>query len=385
MTDAAAISELADCQARLLNLFAQLGERDGYRQYHPELSPLGWHLGHCVYTESYWIREVVMQAEEIDARIKRLYIPELSEKSQRSGALPGFHDLYSDAQRTQAQNRRYLEELCDGPAHHELLDDLFLVHFLKQHYAQHIETSLYALNQRTLENLPVPRGAEPLRALPLGLDAAAISAGEYPIGSNGAAPAYDNERPRFNCELEAFAISRQPVSNGQYLSFMQEGGYEDPGYWNKAGRQWLRASGQRRPEHWRRDAAGYWYGVGLQGAYTLRSGAALSGISHFEASAFAAWAGARLPHEYEWETAKKQGLLQRTGECWEWCANEFHPYQGFRHYPYAGYSVPYFNNRHYTLRGGSRYTHACIKRPTFRNYYRPDKRHISAGIRLALP
>ena len=384
MNSAAAISELEACQNRLLNLFVELGEADSYRQYHPDLSPLGWHLGHCVYTESYWIREVVMQTAVIDAWIKRLYIPELSDKSQRSGVLPGFHDLYSHAEQTQAENRRYLVELSCAQSCHALLDNQFLVHFLKQHYAQHLETSLYVLNQRTLKNPPAPDQSEPLRAQPLRPDTVTVNAGDYPIGSNGASPAYDNERPRFNCKLDAFAINRQPVSNGQYLKFMEEDGYENPEYWDEQGWQWRLATGYRRPEHWRRDAAGCWYGVDLQGACTLQSDAVLSGISYFEASAFAAWAGARLPHEYEWETAKRQGLLQRTGECWEWCANEFHPYEGFRHFPYAGYSIPYFNNRHYTLRGGSRYTHTCINRATFRNYYRPDKRHISAGIRLVL-
>ena len=384
MIPVAAINELEACQTRLLNLFAELGENDGYRQYHPDLSPLGWHLGHCAYTESYWIREIVMQTEVIDAGLKRLYIPELSEKSQRASALPGFHDLYSHAERLQAQNRAYLVDLCSGQSGHELLDNLFLVHFLTQHYAQHIETGCYVLNQRALHNPPVRHKTEPLQAQTLKLDTTTVNAGSYRIGSNGASPTYDNERPFFDRKLDAFAINRQPVSNGQYLRFMEEDGYENPEYWDEPGWQWLRTSGSRRPEHWRPDAAGSWYGVDVQGVYTLQSDAVLSGVNYFEASAFAAWAGARLPHEYEWETAKKLGLLQRTGECWEWCANEFHPYQGFRHFPYAGYSVPYFNNRHYTLRGGSRYTHGCINRATFRNYYQPDKRHINAGIRLVL-
>lgn len=108
----------------------------------------------------------------------------------------------------------------------------------------------------------------------------------------------------------------------------------------------------------------------------------VSGVNHHEASAFARWAGARLPHEYEWESAARRRLLERSGAVWEWCANVFHPYIGFAAFPYEGYSVPYFDGRHFTLRGGSRLTQAPIRRPTFRNYYTAEKRHICAGIRL---
>lgn len=387
MNAATAVNELAGRQRRLLAL-VQDAAGDGYRrQYHPDLSPLGWHLGHCVYTENYWIREVVLGEETIAPEIKRLYVPELSAKTRRGGALPRRANLCRQAEQSQAQNRRHLLTLTAETPPHELLEGLFLIHFLSRHYGQHIETCLYALRQMVLETLEraAPEYApKPLQPTPVRLETAAVEAGEYPVGcrDDSAVHAYDNEQPGFTCFLEGFRISKTAVANGQYLEFMLDGGYEDRALWDEPGRRWRQATGCAHPHHWRQDRNGDWYGVGLHGAHALDGAGALSGISHFEARAFAAWCGARLPHEYEWETAQKSGLLQQTGECWEWCANEFHPYRGFRPYPYEGYSVPYFNNGHYTLRGGSRYTAPGMNGTTFRNYYQPDKRHINAGLRL---
>jgi len=99
-----------------------------------------------------------------------------------------------------------------------------------------------------------------------------------------------------------------------------------------------------------------------------------------------------LPSEQEWEYAATFGAIARESaqkegnplneKVWEWCANLFYPYPGFKAFPYDGYSAPWFGT-HYVLRGGSRYTAACIQRPTFRNFYTADKRHIFAGLRLA--
>ena len=106
------------------------------------------------------------------------------------------------------------------------------------------------------------------------------------------------------------------------------------------------------------------------------------GISFHEAQAFSHWARARLPHEHEWEAAVKSEQLHNTGQVWEWCANTFHPYQGFSAFPYDEYSKPWFDDNHYVLRGASRHTRPEIRRASFRNFFNPDKRHIFAGLRL---
>jgi iron(II)-dependent oxidoreductase len=128
------------------------------------------------------------------------------------------------------------------------------------------------------------------------------------------------------------------------------------------------------------------------GAYDLPGDAAVSGISYYEAQAYVQWlkqtrpdsfADVRLPHEYEWEIARRLQLLEDCGQAWEWCSNTFHPYPGFQAFPYDRYSKAWFDGNHFTLRGGSLQTRPAIKRPAFRNFYNADKRHIFAGLRLA--
>jgi iron(II)-dependent oxidoreductase len=98
------------------------------------------------------------------------------------------------------------------------------------------------------------------------------------------------------------------------------------------------------------------------------------------------YAGCGLPHENAWEVAMRsdERLWKSTGQAWEWCNNTFYPYPGFRAFPYARYSTPWFDQRHYVMRGGSRYSGQSIRHRAFRNFYTADKRHVFAGLRLAM-
>lgn len=352
------------------------------KQYHPDLSPIGWHLGHCVYLECYWLHEQVRGDASVTAPIAELYTPPRTPKPQRGERLPPRDALLLWAEEMQAFNRHYLANLRPEWAAHPLFDEDYLLHFLIQHYSQHYETMLMLLTQKALTaaaddfNL-----ATPLQSSDIECECVDMPGGHYRVG--GERPyAYDNEVPVQHAELGPFRIARRPVSNAQFLRFIEEGGYEREALWSKAGWRWRQQSGVDSPDHWRRNRAGHWYGVGARGAYELAADEPVLGLSHFEAEAFARYSGARLPHEYQWESACRIGALELTGRAWEWCANPFHPYQGFEPFPYEEYSRPWFDRRHYTLRGGSLHTRPAIKRPSFRNFYEADKRHIFAGLRL---
>ena len=151
MIDNELLVQLQQLQKKLLEIVKNIPASDHTRQFHPELSPPGWHLGHCVFTESYWLRDVVMAMEKTDDELKQLYIPELSIKTTRSSALPAHKDLCSWAENIQNENIEYLSELIEAESDAELMQDDYLIFFLCQHYAQHIETISYVLAQRNLQ------------------------------------------------------------------------------------------------------------------------------------------------------------------------------------------------------------------------------------------
>lgn len=385
MTVGELIKELQGHQTMLLDNVRQAGEEDYNRQFHPDLSPLGWHLGHCVFTEIYWLRERLLNDTGQSRELKALYVPELLPKPMRAAELPDFNALCRWAQQIQDENRTLLEDVLESGRQDPLLEDGYIGHFLSQHYAQHYETTMCVHAQRKQRLHIEPGTASHTIGTAQNTQAITVPAGYYEIGTPDNSRAYDNELPVFTTRLETFHIAVNPVSNSEYLRFMEDGGYEREEFWSPEGRRWRRAHDIRAPGHWRRDAHGRFYMVDDKGCRSLPEDDPVFGISHFEAHAFARWAGARLPHEYEWEAAKKSGALAGDGRVWEWCANTFHPYAGFSAFPYEGYSTPWFDGRHYTLRGGSDYTRACIRRPGFRNYYEADKRHIRAGLRLVFP
>jgi iron(II)-dependent oxidoreductase len=377
------IGELAEIQSLLLALVEDADENTLREQYHPDLSPLGWHLGHCVFIECLWLQEKVLGAGKLARATRELYTPPHTPKSERGRLLPSKHELLDWARERQAFNLNALSSPRSEWRDHPLLADDYLIHFLVQHNCQHYETMLMVLTQRALARFrPQSTGGQTLQPRPPGKHSVDIPAGHYRVGGEHPT-AYDNEVPRQRAELLPFTISKHPVSNAEYLAFMQDGGYRRKQLWSNAGWEWCRHHDVRHPDHWRQNEEGHWCGIGVRGTYQLADGEPVCGISHYEASAFARWAGGSLPHEYEWETACRLGVLQQTGRVWEWCDNTFHPYQGFTAFPYPEYSQPWFDGRHYSLRGGSLHTRASVKRPSFRNFFEADKRHIFAGLRLS--
>jgi iron(II)-dependent oxidoreductase len=377
------LARLRGIHKRLRSLVEPLSDEELRQQYHIDLSPVGWHLGHSCFIENYWIREVVQENDQLTRGLHELYFPELSPKPERGGKLPAKGVLLAQTQEQHEQNLLLLSGMAEPLKDNPLLKDEYLVHFLIQHHAQHYETMLMILTQRaySLHRNQYHPGQRLLSAPP-SEDYVELPECTYPIGGEWPM-AFDNELPAHAPELEAFSIRRTPVSNAEYLGFMDAGGYEQQEYWSEDGWKWKSEQKAAHPEHWRQDDRGWWYALTENGPADLDGSDPVYGINYYEAEAFAHYAGAELPDEHQWEAAHKLHALQQTGMSWEWCRNHFAPYEGYVVFPYAGYSSTWFDGKHFVLKGGSRYTRPVIKRPSFRNFYNPDKRHIFAGCRLS--
>ena len=231
------------------------------------------------------------------------------------------------------------------------------------------------------------------------------AAGTVEIGHRGTGFAFDNERPRHRTYVHAHALASRPVTNGEYLEFMEAGGYRRPEYWLSEGWSTVRAQGWEAPLYWEREE-GRWHHMTLAGFQPVDEHAAVCHVSLYEAAAFAAWAGKRLPTEAEWELAAagqpsegnfadrgalhpggadgQAPLAQLYGDVWEWTASPYGPYPGFR--PLQGTLGEYngkFMSSQMVLRGGSIATPADHMRATYRNFFYPADRWQFSGIRLA--
>ncbi|HEY5703570.1 MAG TPA: SUMF1/EgtB/PvdO family nonheme iron enzyme [Gammaproteobacteria bacterium] len=375
------LDSLREKQQQMISLLESMDDTFD-QQPHPDLSPPGWHLGHCVFTENYWIREQLLKQEASETELVNLYNPQFSEKTKRGKQIPSLDKLLAWVFQSQHANLELLKTLDGRALDRSLNRDNYLLHFLIQHYAQHYETlQLAGLQQVSLQEFHYT-STNHLQSQTLTPLTMKLPAGTCKIGADLPWRPYDNEYPAHRVTLAEASVSRLPVSNSQYLAFMETGGYRNSCWWDERGWQWRQSRNPQAPEYWRQDESGHWYVITRQGPAELEPESPVHGINWYEARAFARWAGGRLPHEHEWECACRLGLLENTGEVWEWCDNAFFPYPGFRPYPYDGYSLPYFDGEHYVLKGGSRLTQAEIKRPSFRNYYEAEKRFLYAGLRL---
>lgn len=383
MTSLTLLVQLRALHHRLLGLVGSLEDADYRQQFHHDLSPVGWHLGHCLWIENYWLRNVLMEDDTRTRADAHYYQPQFSPKPERGPKLPSRDTLLDTVSKGFEDNILLLSGVTGNfDNHHALMADNYLLLFLLQHHSQHLETLRMVLTQRALSRHGY--GFNPQTKLvpaPLTHDTVILEAGDYPIG--GTSPrAFDNELAAGKTHIPTTRIARHPVSNAEYLSFIEQGGYRDWSHWDEKGQLWLETSRVEAPNHWLQDGRGWWYGISLDGPHELQPNDAVYGLNLHEAKAFSRWAGASLPHEFEWEAAARQGLLSSIGQVWEWCNNPFFPYEGFRAFPYEEYSTPWFDGTHHTLRGASRFTPIHTRRPSFRNFYTADKRHVFAGLRL---
>jgi iron(II)-dependent oxidoreductase len=361
------------------------------------LGTLGWYLGRSVYRELYWLREVVTGDADLSARVRHIFSGIDPDPAARCALLPPPPHILNWATQIQDEDLRRLATPGALPAHPLLAGDR-LPWYLLQEAAKDFERMLSVRLVRSLGRSDpdgylarVALAADPPLANP-DLDLVGVTQGHYRIGSRHDPRAYDNERPPQAVELSSYRIARLPVTNAQYLGFMEAGGYADPAHWDQAGQTWLAAHPVQAPLHWVRDPRGHWYGLGIAGPADLPPDQPVSGVSRHEVQAYANWvaglgglgAGAVPQHEYQWEVAARAGTIQGTGRVWEWCANPLHPYPAFTPFPEAA-GVAAFDRGFVSLRGACLHSQRCLRRAGLRHWANPAERHGFAGIRLVFP
>ncbi len=256
-----------------------------------------------------------------------------------------------------------------------------------QHEQQHQELlltdMLHAFAQNPLAPAVIPGWREPMGTSgPTRF--VAFEGGMTEIGNDGTGFAFDNEAPRHRVFLAPFAIADRLVRNRDWLAFMLDGGYRTATLWMSDGWAQVQEHGWISPLYWE-DRDGEWLQMGPGGRVPLAVDAPVRHVSWYEADAYARWADARLPTEFEWEAASAHPALHEvTRHVWQWTESAYRPYPGFR--PVAG-AVGEYNGKfmigQMALRGGSLATPQGHARPTYRNFFHPDKRWQFTGLRLA--
>ncbi|MBC6414077.1 MAG: ergothioneine biosynthesis protein EgtB [Chromatiales bacterium] len=374
------VESLSQLQNTVQCLTASVEDIDYRRQYHPDLSPLGWHYGHIVYTEILWLWDTLLGAGILKESDHQLYNPRNTPKPLRGKALSHRDITLEQGQQQFNDNIALLGDPPQTLVKHRLMRDSYLLKFILQHHAMHLETMKMVMTQRCLQGAPSNCDDDGLNeATEISKYPLLFADKSYRIGGvdNWS---FDNELPQHTIKLNAFAINHKPVSNAEYLGFMESGGYHEQRYWSPEGYAWLKKTKATAPDGWHYQDG--WFQATPAGYKSLDADSAVYGLCYYEAQACARYAGARLPHEYEREAAHPQ--IDQPTEVWEWCLNNFHPYPNYKDFPYTEYSTPWFNGHHYVLRGGCSHNKADYHlRPSFRNFYEKDKRHTFAGLRLA--
>ncbi len=393
MTHPTLLGQLHSLHELTSQLLTSIPALEAQRQYHPDLGSLNWHFARGVYLETYWLRQFLCADNGLTQRVERLLSPGSLPLAEQCAALPPVDHLLNwatdihDEHLLRLANPRQLPE-------HPLLKNDCLVLFLLQELAREYEHMLMVLNQRMLQrNDNTHQARVILQACVPQADTSEVSQGHYRIGARNDHAAYDNELPPQAVELSGFRIAQHPVSNAQYLAFMQADGYSKADFWTEAGWSQVQEQGLQHPEYWCRDSHGNWLGMGLNGAFDLPAQEPVLGISRHEAQACANWAaslggdlsGAVLQHEYQWEVAARTKALASMGRVQEWCSSDFHPYPEYLPFPNTQVSEVFFNLGHASLRGANLHSQRILRRHSRRDHRPPEQRFAFTGLRLVFP
>jgi ergothioneine biosynthesis protein EgtB len=384
------IGEYRRVRAATEALADPLAVEDQVVQSMPEASPTRWHRAHTTwFFETFVLARAVPGHRELEPGYRYLFnsyyvgVGERHPQAQRG--LLSRPTVAEVARYRVHVDRQVLRWLEDAPSA-AVAEHRFAVELGLHHEQQHQELLLTDIKHAFSLNPLAPVHGSTAE------NGGAVAGGwvEHPgglvdVGHDGDGFAFDNEAPRHRVHLPPFALAAGPVTAGDWLAFMAEGGYRTPQLWLSDGWDRCRADGWSAPLYWRAGDGG-WQRYTLAGWRPVDPAQPVSHVSFYEADAFARWAGARLPREQEWEALAAAGRLGDGGRVWEWTASSYAGYPGYR--PFAGdfgeYNGKFMSNR-MVLRGGSCATPAGHGRPTYRNFFTPETRWQFSGLRLARP
>jgi len=403
----------AEVRAATGRLIRGLSAEDCAIQSMPDASPVKWHLAHTTwFFETFVLQPNLAAYRGFDPTYGYLfnsYYNAVGDRHPRPerGMLsrPRLGEVLAYRRHVdEAMQRLFLSgPLAQGIA--ELID--LGMHHEQQHQELVLTDLKHLLSRNPLR--PAYQGPWPLTPIRPRLRGwIDFEGGACEIGHEGAGFCFDNETPRHRVWLSPFRIATHPVTHGDFIQFVEDGGYRRPELWLSAGWDAVQARGWQAPAYWeRRDER--WGTFTLHGMAPVDENAPACHLSFYEAEAFARWAGERLPTEAEWEIAARHApvegnfvesgalhplALRETpaggtpaqifGDVWEWTRSDYGPYPGYRPAPGAvGEYNGKFMSGQYVLRGGSCATPADHVRASYRNFFPPDARWQFSGLRLA--
>jgi gamma-glutamyl hercynylcysteine S-oxide synthase len=441
---------LYEARQRTLELIEDLSDEQMIGPRLAIVNPLRWEVGHVAWFQEYWI-----------LRHFRKEAPTRPDGDGLYDSARIAHDTRWDLPLpSKAETLAYIQRILERIAEHRQpagsepgpkvngYDEAYFIRLAILHEHMHAEAITYT--RQTL-GYPAPkigirRGSgirdsgfattdEPSRSpmpenrTPKG--DAEIPGGSFLLGSTpGTTFVFDNEQGAYPVTLTPFRMARTAVSNGEFVAFVEYGGYKRRELWTEEGWRWREGAGADHPLYWQRQAGGRWLRRNFDEWIPLEGRLPVLHVNWYEADAYCRWAGRRLPTEAEWEMAacceptadgrsvrvhkrlfpwgddtpspgranldwramgcvevdaspagdSAFGCRQMIGNVWEWTASDFGPYPGFAPGPYKEYSAPWFGN-HKVLRGGCWVTRSGLIRNNYRNFYQPHRRDVWAGFR----
>jgi ergothioneine biosynthesis protein EgtB len=400
-----------DVRAATESLAAPLSREDCTVQSMPDASPVKWHLAHTSwFFETFVLERGIGGYRPFHPEFRVLfnsYYNSVGAQHTRSQRGMLSRPALDEVQAYRAHVDRHVVDLLERSGGTALLDTVELgLHHEQQHQELVLTDVKHMLSLNPLR--PVYReAAQSVCVEPSPLRWHAHPGGVAWIGHEGGSFSFDNEGPRHRALVEPFWLASRLVTNGEFLPFMEDGGYDRPELWLSDGWEAARTHRWRSPLYWWEEA-GAWHTLTLSGPRAVRSDEPVCHVSLYEADAFARWAGARLPSEVEWEifaarTAVDGNVLeagalhprpwmesdedapaQLFGDVWEWTSSPYLPYPRYQPPPGAlgEYNGKFMVNQ-FVLRGGSCVTPRSHLRASYRNFFPPHARWQFSGIRLA--